>query len=708
MIGRKGMNPLTALLAAAMACALLVGAAGAGMHVPDQETLSGISSASALDYARFPGTLSRLSSNFISKALGFGAGLDAIGTSSRSNRGSGSSVVDGAGRIVVKHALTNDDFDDAYVVESIPFTALTNTSGATRQNEPNACAPTGGTVWYRYRPLRDEGLVASTIGTKHATSLAVFTGTDRAHLTQVKDACHTNVQGNAFIPFPAKRATTYYFQITAIAGGGPLVFNLDPSGTTEMVSLNLQGKHGNSSSWYSVISTGGRYVLFCSGASDLVANDTNGFEDMFVRDLVTGTTELVSVSSQGVQGNGESKPWPGAISADGRFVAFNSVATNLVPGDTNGAEDVFVRDRVTHQTTRVSVSSSGRQGEDPKDPWSATQRRAYEPDDDSDNVGAVSISADGRFVAFDSELVGLVPEDDRGDENELGGAGHDVFVHDRNTGRTSLVSRSSEGANGDAFSLHPDISADGRYVAFGSSASNLIDGDPQSGHPWVREATVLDLFVHDLATARTERVSLSDSGEMANDESFPPSISADGHYVAFASAASNLIEGDTNQGIDVFVRDRWLGRTERVSVSSTGEEQYLGEDVERAGVNPPKPDMSWDGRYVVFNSPASNLVPRDTNNDNDAGSGSGITICETAVNDIFLRDRIAGTTTRVSDSSSGTEGNGGSHRPSMSADARRITFDSRASNLVEPGIESSNPACYHSSDSFLHTIPVLH
>lgn len=715
-MGRR-WGPTSALLAAAVSGALIAASVGAGLRVPAEETLTGILSTSAFDYGRFEGHLSPLSPNFISRALGLDPRVSAnptAGTRTHLAAGLGgpTGAADRFARTVVEHALTNDDFDDAYPIHSVPFTARTNTSGATRRNDPTGCAPVGPTVWYRYRPQRDQGLVVSTIGTKHATSLAVFTGRDATHLIQVKDACHSSVQGNAYLAFPAERATTYYFQVTSVAGGGPLVFNLDPSGTTEMVSLSLQGKHGNSSSALGVISPGGRYVAFTSGASDLVANDANRYEDVFVRDLATGTTELVSVSSRGQQGNGESKPWPAAISADGRFVAFTSSASNLVPGDTNGAEDVFVRDRVTHETVRVSVSSAGRQGDDPRDPASIVLRGVTEPDDDTDGFGSVSISADGRFIAFDSELVGLVPDDGRGDESEVGLAGRDVFVHDRITGRTSLASRSSRGANANALSLFPDISADGRYVAFGSSATNLLDGDRQPGHPLVSEASTFDVFVHDLATGRTELVSVSHSGGMADGQSFPPSISADGRYVAFASVASNLIgDEDTNEGIDVFVRDRWLGRTERVSVSSTGEQQYVGESAERAKVNGPKPDMSWDGRYIVFSSPASNLVPRDTNGFGDAGSGSDDPKCGTAADDVFLRDRVAGTTTRVSVSSSGAEGNAGSNNPSISADGRRITFDSWASNLVEPGVDERSdlsPVCYHSSDSFLHTIPVLH
>jgi Tol biopolymer transport system component len=180
-----------------------------------------------------------------------------------------------------------------------------------------------------------------------------------------------------------------------------------------------------------------------------VPGDTNGANrDIFVRDRQSGQTELVSVSSAGVQGNyGSSNP---TISADGRFVAFESSASNLVPGDTNGANgDIFVHDRETGQTERVSVSSAGAQG----------------------NYGSVdpTISADGRFVAFRSEANNLVP----GDTNDR----PDVFVRDRQTGETERVSVSSAGTQGNGHSVHPTISADGRFVAFESSASNLVPGD---------------------------------------------------------------------------------------------------------------------------------------------------------------------------------------------------------------------------------------
>jgi Tol biopolymer transport system component len=277
----------------------------------------------------------------------------------------------------------------------------------------------------------------------------------------------------------------------------------------------------------------------------------------------------VSVSSSGVQANGESNS--PAISSDGRYVAFDSDASNLVSGDTNGRRDVFVHDRQTGQTTRVSISSGGVQG----------------------NAVSVAptISADGHYVAFNSVSSTLVS----GDTNNES----DVFVHDRQTGQTTRVSVSSSGAQGNFGSGSQAISADGRYVAFLSSATNLVSGDNNGN---------ADVFVHDRQTAITTRVSISSGGAEANGSSYEPVISADGRYVAFHSYATNLVSGDTNGERDVFVHDRQTGQTTRVSVSSGGV-QASGASVEAA--------ISGDGRYVAFDSWVSNLVSGDTNNTGD-------------------------------------------------------------------------------------------
>jgi Tol biopolymer transport system component len=361
-----------------------------------------------------------------------------------------------------------------------------------------------------------------------------------------------------------------------------------------------------------------------------------------------GTTERVSVDSSGNQGNGPSGGFGIrglAISADGRYVAFRSDATNLVPGDTNGVEDVFVHDRQTGVTERVSVDSSGKEG-------------------NSHSV-APAISGDGRYVAFLSGASNLVPGDTNGHE--------DVFVHDRQTEVTERVSVDSSGKEGKGWSRNPAISADGRYVAFESEASNLVPGDT-NGDP--------DVFVHDRQAGVTERVSVDSSGNQGMGWSFHPAISADGRYVAFDSWAGNLVPGDTNGRGDVFVHDRQTGITERVSVDSSGNE---------GNRNSWDPAISADGRYVAFASDASNLVPGDTNNFCDFNQDGNLENCP----DVFVHDRQTGVTERVSVDSSANEGNGWSGNPAISADGRYTAFDSRADNLV-PG-DTNNW-----SDVFVH------
>jgi hypothetical protein len=394
-------------------------------------------------------------------------------------------------------------------------------------------------------------------------------------------------------------------------------------GQAVRASVASGGAQGNSISAWSALSADGRYVAFHSSASNLVAGDTNDRDDVFVHDRATGETTRVSVASGGTQANDTSlRP---ALSADGRYVAFHSSASNLVAGDTNGGFDLFVHDRQTGQTTRVSVGTGGTQS-------------------NGDSLRPV-LSADGRHVAFHSLASNLVA----GDTNLT----WDVFVHDRQTGQTVRVSVTSDGTQGDNFSSDPALSADGRYVAFSSSASNLVAGDTNA---------VSDAFVHDRQTAQTMRVSVASGGAQGNGEGAWPVLSADGRYVAFMSMSSNLVAGDTNGANDAFVHDRQTGQTTRVSVASGGGQGNGFSDV---------PRLSADGRYVVFRSAASNLVTGDTNN----------------ALDVFVHDRVTLETTRVSVASDGTQsnspGNAGNF-PVFSADGRYVAFWSPASNLV-PG-----------------------
>jgi Tol biopolymer transport system component len=231
-----------------------------------------------------------------------------------------------------------------------------------------------------------------------------------------------------------------------------------------------------------------------------------------------GTTKRVSVGSDGAEANGPS--YSPAISGDGRFVAFQSYATNLAADDTNGTADVFVHDRRTGRTERVSVGPGGRDGP----PC-------------CQGSGAPTLSETGRFVAFDSDRDQLV-DDDTNNEN-------DVFVRDRQSGRITRVSVDSDGDQADRGSFSPAISADGRFVAFQSSATNLAPNDTNGRS---------DVFVRDRRTGITERVSLGPAGRQANGDSFLAALSANGRTVGFFSFATNLVRGDTNDVADAFAR----------------------------------------------------------------------------------------------------------------------------------------------------------
>jgi uncharacterized repeat protein (TIGR01451 family) len=430
-------------------------------------------------------------------------------------------------------------------------------------------------------------------------------------------------------------------------------------GATERVSLDSAGNQGSSGSSFARISADGRYVAFVSTASNLVPGDTDGWQDVFVHDRQTGATERVSIDSAGNQGDWHSC-YIGlgsiggtgclSVSADGRYVAFHSTADNLVPGNPELYEPVFVHDRQTGVTQWVSVDSAGNQ---------------------RSGGDFTSISADGRYVAFPSGASNLVPGDTNGRT--------DVFVHDRQTGATERVSVDSTGSQGNRESSGlVDLSADGRYVAFSSNASNLVPGDANVCRDYPNVGTCPDVFVHDRQTGATELVSMDSTGNQGNGGSGSPATSADGRFVAFSSSASNLVAGDTNALCyngwfydncpDVFVHDRQTGVTQRVSVDSAGNQGNAGSYW---------PAISADGRYVAFMSQASNLVTGDTN-----------VLCYNGSYydcfDIFVHDRQTGVTERVSIDSAGDQGNQDSRWPSISADGRYVAFTSWATNLV-PG-----------------------
>jgi Tol biopolymer transport system component len=399
---------------------------------------------------------------------------------------------------------------------------------------------------------------------------------------------------------------------------------------TERVSADAAGAEANADSDSASISGDGQFVAFASRASELVDGDTNQSPDVFVRDRAAGTTERVSVDSRGAQAaSGGVNP---AISVDGRFVAFTSDSPDLVAGDTNGVADVFVHDRTTGATERISVGGSGKQG----------NRASRLP----------AISADGRFVAFESGASNLVPGDGNGVV--------DVFVRDREAGTTERVSVDGAGREGDGRSDSCAISADGRIVAFQSAASNLVASDTDGTQ---------DIFVRDRQTGTTEAVSYDENGNPAGGV-LAPAVSADGRFVAFTSSFSGFVPNDTNGALDVFVRDRATGGIERASVSSSGEQAGS------AGAR--LPGISADGRRVAFRSGAANLVPGDTN----------------GVEDVFVHDRFTGRTERASVDGAGAQANGRSLQdalrgPALSADGRDAAFSSAATNLASSDTNGS-------------------
>ncbi|MDA1260072.1 MAG: hypothetical protein O3A20_05565 [Planctomycetota bacterium] len=388
--------------------------------------------------------------------------------------------------------------------------------------------------------------------------------------------------------------------------------------STTRSSLSTLGAEGDLASGAPSLSANGQFIAFSSDASTLVSGDTNGVSDVFLHDRVNGTTIRVSVTSAGLEGTGASSS--PMICSDARFIVFESAATDLVPNDNNGALDIFIHDRLSGITQRISLSSTNQEG-------------------NGDSTHSQT-SADGRYVTFQSMADNLVG----GDNN----AARDVFVRDLLTGVTRRASVNTAGVEGDAASCEPSISDDARFVAFRSAATNLAAGDTNG---------LLDIFVHDVLRAETTLVSDGISSAQSNGDSQHPSISASGRYVAFESIADNLAAGDANLSSDVFVRDRLSGVTERVSLNSSGVEGNLASHA---------PEISPGGRYVTFTSFADDLVAGDLN----------------GVSDAFCRDRLRGATTRVSVDSFDVEGDGASSHASISADCRYVAFESASTNLV--------------------------
>ncbi|HEV2798884.1 MAG TPA: Calx-beta domain-containing protein [Pyrinomonadaceae bacterium] len=379
------------------------------------------------------------------------------------------------------------------------------------------------------------------------------------------------------------------------------------------------------------ISADGRYIVFSSDASDIVPNDTNVWPDVFVRDMATGVTRLVSVTQTGVSGNHSS--WGAIISGNGRYVLFNSFASDFILSDTNGTADVYVRDLQTDTTRLVS-----------RDRTNTKSGFGYSL--------AHAITPDGRYVLFYSAATDLVSVP--GTEPP----GYSVFVRDLQTGTTRLVSINKEGTAWINRNANPVvITPDGRYVTFTSAATDITNDDPTDQN---------DVFVRDMQTDTTRLVSVATTGTSGDSSSEGGTMSDNGRYIFFTSRASNLTTTpDTNSDADYFVRDTQAGTTTLISVNKAGT---------ASGRNTQNPNgffsslaVTPDGRHIAFTSQADDLVDNDQNGSND---------------DVFVRDLQTSMTRLVSVGLLGRSGNFGGRNPSISADGRYVAFESLATDLV--------------------------
>jgi hypothetical protein len=402
------------------------------------------------------------------------------------------------------------------------------------------------------------------------------------------------------------------FQATVFAGLIALTSGAAPAQQLTLVSADAGGIKGNNQSHRPDISANGRYIAFGSSASNLVGGTSPGM-DVFLKDMVTGQIDLVSKASDGTPGNNTSAS-PISISADGRYVTFLSFATNLVPNDTNGRYDQFWHDRVTGETQMINVADDG---------------------SISNNFADFSsVSGNGRYVAFRSNATNLVAP---------APSGNQIYLRDTQAGTTRLISRNSAGSPQGGG--EPDISADGRWVVY--------RGVPLGVY-------VVDTLNCTQSACSVTRVDVNNLGQPVTGHTsvLHPKISGDGRYVTWESDAAGYVTNDTNGTADIFVRDMLSGTTTRVSVANDGTQ---------ANSFSYTPDISDDGRYVIFTSNATNLAGSDTN----------------GVLDIYMHDRLDGQTVRVTRTSMGGElNNHASYYSRISGNGQRVVFSTNATNVM--------------------------
>jgi len=410
------------------------------------------------------------------------------------------------------------------------------------------------------------------------------------------------------------------------------------TGTTRMVSINAAGTASSGVSSFGLISDNGRYVAFTSFANNVTTNDTNSSPDVFLRDLQTNTTRLVSINGAGTASGALGGSELIDFTPDGRFITFSSQAQDLTSQpDGNGlGTDIYVRDTLNNVTTLVSINLAGTAS-------------------GNGSCFGGSISADGRYVVFTSEASNLVANDT---------STRDAFVRDVQTGTTTRISTNAAGtAGGNNQSSGGVIDAGGRFIVFFTNATDLSTL-PDTNN-------LADIFIYDLQS-RSNRLITSNVAGTATGNGLASgfsnhgvtfTISRDARFVSFMSQSGNLVSNDTNEnGDDVFLYDTTTHVKSLISVNLAGNSGTTGGSSD--------PFISADGRFVAFDSFANDLVstPDETN---------GFT------SDVFVRDVVAGKTYLASINNAGSRtGNGFSIQPGISVNGTRIVFSSRASNLI--------------------------
>ena len=489
-----------------------------------------------------------------------------------------------------------------------------------------------------------------------ATDLTSLTFTPKAGFTGTVDLLVTATDTepssgtSATTPTPQTLAVTVNPTIQVVP---PILVVPAPQvffGPTTLESTSSAGVQSNSDTGFGfAFSPDSKELAFSNLGSNLVPGDTNGSYDIFVKDLATGTITRVSTDSNGGQANGSS--FDPAFSPDGTEIAFASSASNLVPGDTNGVEDTFVKNLITGAITRVSTDSNGAQGQ-PFASFSSVTGASF----------GASFSPDGTEVAFYSLASNLAPGET---------VGPNVFIKNLTTGVTTYVAPDNNSLNWSYFGEVPSFSPDGTELLFDSNADLVSESNGFE-----------QIYEKNLATGAVTLISTDANGIVGNGESYNPTFSPDGTEVAFQSTASNLVPGDTNNVSDVFVKNLLTGAITRVSTDANGGQANNDSIVTGGG----GAVFSHDGTEIIFTSGASNLVPSDTN----------------GVADVFVKNIVTGAIARISTGANDLQATGGSTDAIFSPNGTELVFFSEADNLV-PNDNNSGPN-FFGSDAFVRSV----